>query len=85
MKYTYKPVGTCSKKISFDIENGKIRNLKFEKGCVGNLRAIGKLVEGKDIDEVIKIFKGIKCPARNTSCPDQLAQALIGLKKQHLK
>ncbi len=85
MNYTYKPIGTCSKKMSFDIENGKIRNLKFEKGCVGNLTAIGRLVEGKDINEVIKMFKGIKCPSRKTSCPDQLAQALMSLKKKHFK
>lgn len=84
MKYHYIPIGTCSKKISFDIEDGKIRNLKVQKGCVGNLLALGRLIEGKEIDEVINLLKGIKCPGKNTSCPDQIAEALIGLKKQYL-
>lgn len=85
MKYFYKPRGTCSNKIEFEVEKGIIKSVTFDRGCEGNLIAISKLIEGKTIDEVIHKFKGIKCKSRNTSCPDQLAEALIGLKEQYLK
>lgn len=46
----------------------------------GNTVGVSKLVEGKKIDEVIKLLKGIPCGARRTSCPDQLATALEEIK-----
>ena len=33
-------------------------------------------------DEVINTIKGIDCGGRGTSCPDQLALALIAYKEQ---
>lgn len=73
---TYSTKGTCSKQIIFDIdENHKIHNVKFIGGCSGNLQGISRLVEGKTPDEVVALLKGIRCK-QNTSCPDQLAQAL---------
>jgi uncharacterized protein (TIGR03905 family) len=75
--YTYKTVGTCSKQISFDIdENNKVHNVSFVGGCNGNLKAISKLVEGMDAKKVIAILEGNLCGMRNTSCADQLAKAL---------
>ena len=44
------------------------------------LYGVSKLVEGRNIDEVIKLLKGIRCGARQTSCPDQLAIALEEIK-----
>ena len=41
-----------------------------------NLKGIGKLVEGMDVDDVIARIEGVKCGMKSTSCPDQLAQAL---------
>ena len=38
--------------------------------------AISKLVEGRDINDVISTLKGIKCGFKETSCADQLAKAL---------
>ena len=35
-----------------------------------------------DIDEVIRRLEGIRCGAKITSCPDQLAQALKQYKAQ---
>ena len=67
--------GTCSRQILFDITEGKVKNVKFIGGCSGNLQAVSRLVDGKDIDEVISLLKGIKCRG-NTSCGDQLAKAL---------
>ncbi len=73
---TYSTKGTCSKQIIFDIDKeGKIRGVKFIGGCSGNLQGISKLVEGRTPDEVVPLLKGIRC-RQNTSCPDQLAQAL---------
>lgn len=83
MDYFYIPIGTCSKKMTFSVVDNKIYNLKVHKGCVGNLIALGRLIEGKDTDEVIRILKGIRCPGRGTSCPDQLALALTSLKKSN--
>ncbi|MBS4960707.1 MAG: TSCPD domain-containing protein, partial [Clostridiales bacterium] len=34
------------------------------------------LVEGMNVEDVIKRLEGIHCGFRCTSCPDQLAQAL---------
>ena len=75
--YTYKTVGTCSKQISFDIdENNLVHNVSFVGGCNGNLKAISKLVEGMDANKVIAILEGNICGMKNTSCADQLAKAL---------
>jgi len=73
---TYVTHGTCSRLITFDYEDGKIYNLKFEGGCNGNLKAIAKLVEGKDMKEVKEILEGNTCGPRPTSCADQLAKAI---------
>ena len=80
--FTYSTNGTCSRQIVFDVkdEQNTLHNVKFIGGCSGNLQGIGKLVEGKDIDEVEKILSGIRCRG-NTSCPDQLSQAITAYKK----
>lgn len=73
---TYSTKGTCSKQIIFDIDaENKIRNVKFIGGCSGNLQGIARLVDGKTPDEIVPMLEGIRCK-QNTSCPDQLAQAL---------
>lgn len=75
MHFNYNTSGTCSRAIEFDIEDGVIRNVSFTGGCNGNLKGIGKLVEGMKVEDVVTKLKGIKCGARSTSCPDQLAKA----------
>jgi len=80
MEYTYKTRGTCSREISFEVVDGKVHNVKFYGGCNGNLKGIGALVEGLDIDDVISRVEGITCGPKTTSCPDQLAQALKAAK-----
>jgi uncharacterized protein (TIGR03905 family) len=81
MTYNYKTHGTCSREIIFDVENGKVKNVQFIGGCNGNLKGIGALVEGMDMDEVIARIEGVKCGMKSTSCPDQLAQALKAAKE----
>ena len=76
MQYTYKTSGTCSREITFEVENGKVKNVQFFGGCNGNLKGISALVEGMDIEEVINHVSGITCGMKPTSCPDQLAKAL---------
>lgn len=79
----YKTFGTCSREINFDVVDGKLTNVSFLGGCNGNLQGISKLIEGMDIDEVIARVEGIKCGARQTSCPDQLAKALKQYKAEN--
>lgn len=82
---TYRPRGVCSQNIQFDVaEDGSIHNVSFMGGCNGNLQGIGALVEGMELDEAIRRLSGIKCGWKNTSCPDQLAQALAKYKEEHL-
>ncbi len=76
MTHSYKTRGTCSRQIDFEIDNGIVKNVSFFGGCNGNLKGIGALVEGRPAEEVIALLKGMKCGFKNTSCPDQLAQAL---------
>ena len=80
MHYEHTNKGTCSRSILFDIEDGKVKNVQYIGGCNGNLKGIGSLVEGMDIDEVIARLEGTICGMKNTSCPDQLAQALKEVK-----
>ena len=81
MQFEYQTNGTCSRSILFDIEDGKVKNVEFIGGCNGNLKGIGVLVEGLEVDEVISKIEGIHCGMKSTSCPDQLAQALKQAKK----
>ena len=76
MEYRYEPEGVCSYEMIFEIENNIIKSLKILGGCPGNTVGVSKLVEGKDIETVIKLLKGIPCRDKGTSCPDQVAKAL---------
>ncbi len=79
----YKTMGTCSRQIMFSVtSDNKLSDVKFIGGCMGNLQGISKLCIGRDIDDIIKLLKGIQCRS-NTSCPDQLAKALIEYKQKN--
>ena len=66
--------------------NGEIEKskhfLSYNTNCIhnkkkwDNLKAIGKLVEGEEVDKVIERLKGITCGFKQTSCGDQLSKAL---------
>lgn len=86
MIYTFKTQGTCCKSILADIDEDTliINSLVFVGGCPGNLQALSKLLTGKNIQEVISLFKGNTCGNKNTSCMDQLAQCLETLVPQHV-
>jgi len=75
--FSYKTSGTCSKQINFELDGSTVKNVSFIGGCDGNLKGICSITDGMDIKTVIDKFSGIKCGTKNTSCPDQLAKALI--------
>ena len=77
----YTTHGTCSREIQFEVKDGKVYNVTFVGGCRGNTQGVSKLAEGRDIDELINLLQGIQCRF-GTSCPDQLAKALIEYKNK---
>ncbi|MBR6502408.1 MAG: TIGR03905 family TSCPD domain-containing protein [Clostridia bacterium] len=80
MKFTYKTNGVCSRSIDIEIEDNVLKSVSFMGGCNGNLKGIGALVAGMNIDDVIERLEDIKCGFKNTSCPAQLAEALKSYK-----
>lgn len=76
MKHVYKTKGTCSRKITIELDGDTIKRVEFEGGCSGNTQGISQIVRGMKVQDVIERFKGIDCNGRGTSCPDQLAKAL---------
>lgn len=81
MTFEYTPRGVCSRKIYIELDGDKVIDVKFVGGCNGNLQGIGALVKGMTVDEVIDKLEGISCNMKGTSCPDQLAKALIEVTK----
>lgn len=74
---TFKTSGVCAMKIDFDLDDlNQLHNVIFTGGCNGNLKAIGKLVEGKDAKEIADILRGNTCGMKGTSCADQFAKAI---------
>ena len=73
----FRPSGICAVQIEFDLDDSKkLHNVVFTGGCNGNLKAIGRLVEGRDASEIAEILKGNTCGFKNTSCADQFAIAI---------
>ena len=76
MHHEFTPSGVCSTRIVFDLEDGKLKNVVFTRGCDGNLKAISKLAEGREADEVAGLLRGNTCGFKPTSCADQFARAI---------
>ena len=76
----YKTKGVCSRMIIVDVEDGVVKNCSFVGGCAGNTQGVAALVVGMTVDEAVSKIKGIKCGFKDTSCPDQLANALLEAK-----
>ena len=73
---SYTPKGVCARHLDIDIENDVIVAATFTGGCSGNTQGVTKLLIGMTVDEAIARLEGIRCGAKSTSCPDQLACAL---------
>ena len=82
MEYRYKPSGVCSREMIIELDGNTIKKLTIVGGCDGNTKGISKLVVGMNINDVIERLRGIQCGMKGTSCPDQLAKALLELKEK---
>lgn len=82
MQFKYKTKGVCSNEMRFEIEDNIVKNLVVIGGCNGNLQGMSALVEGMEVDEVIRRLKGIHCGMKDTSCPDQFSRALEAAKEK---
>ncbi len=82
MKYDFSPSGVCATKLEFELEGDIVRNIKFQGGCNGNLKALAALAEGMTVEQLKERLLGITCGFKNTSCSDQLAQALIEAQRE---
>ena len=82
---SYKTKGVCSRaiNISIDTETQKVVEIVFEGGCNGNTKGVAALATGMTVDKIIEKVQGIKCGFKSTSCPDQLATALIEYKAEN--
>lgn len=78
----YTPRGICAIGIDFEVENDKVKDVKFIGGCDGNHKGLAALIKDMPVDEAISRLKGITCGAKSTSCPDQLACALEAYKNK---
>ncbi len=74
--FKYQTSGVCATHIDLKIEDEKIEYVKFHGGCPGNLKAIEKLVTGMQTDQVMMLLAGNTCGTRQTSCTDQLVEAI---------
>lgn len=83
--YNYKTRGVCSREIHLEIdENNVIVGAAYVGGCSGNTQGVAALVKGMTVDEAISRLAGIRCGAKSTSCPDQMAVALTLIKENKL-
>lgn len=82
-KYEYQPKGVCSSNMIFEIEGDRVLSVEIVGGCPGNTIGVSRLCAGKKIEEIIELLQGIPCRNRGTSCPDQLAKALMLYQTKH--
>lgn len=80
----YKPEGVCSKYIKVIIseedgnnkEDNIIKKAIFMGGCPGNAIGLSLAIEGRSAKSIMNLLRDVKCGAKETSCPAQLAKAL---------
>ena len=81
-QFTFRPQGVCSQLIEIETEGNIIQDVRFTGGCNGNLQGISALLKGMTVENAIDRLSGIRCGFKDTSCPDQLAKALLLAKEQ---
>lgn len=83
MKKRFITQGVCCRYIDISVDDdGVVRSIYFCGGCSGNTQGVARLAEGCRIDDVIDRLEGIRCGAKSTSCPDQLAKALKEIRSE---
>ena len=78
----YEPQGVCSRHMKIEVEDDIVKSFEVIGGCHGNLQGIAALIKGMKVEDVIAKLEGIPCRSKQTSCPDQLAQALKQIQKR---
>ena len=76
-KFNFTPRGVCSRQIKIELDGNFIKKVDFVGGCAGNTQGVARLVEGMTVEDAVSRLEGIECGMKSTSCPDQLAKALI--------
>lgn len=77
--FVYHPKNVCSREFRITVDERIIKKVLVIGGCAGNTQGVSRLIEGRKIEDVIALLKGIKCPGSRThvdSCPNQIALAL---------
>jgi len=83
-RFVYHTEGVCPPEIHFHIQKEYLQKVRFVGGgCPGNAQLVSRFLEGKHLKDVLKLLKGIAC-RNDTSCPDQLAKALVSAKYGNL-
>lgn len=78
----YQTNGTCAKEIKLEVDGGLIQSVEFVLGCPGFTQALSRLLVGMRVEDAIAQLKGIQCLDKGTSCPDQLALALLQCREE---
>ncbi len=84
-RFIYPTQGVCPPEIHFKLNDGHLEEVRFVGGgCPGNAQLAARLLEGKPLAEALEYLIGIDC-RNGTSCPDQLAAAVIAAKDGNLR
>ena len=66
--YNYRTEYTCAQAIGFDLDGDVVRNIAFQGGCNGNLKAISRLVDGWTVDEIAANPASVIGPSYTYQC-----------------
>ena len=74
----FTPTRVCPRNIHVEVsdDGSTIESVTFTGGCNGNTKAVAKLVQGKNVDDIVDLLAGNLCHNRGTSCADQMTIAL---------
>ena len=79
-RYIFHTQGVCPPEIHFQLEEGILKEVRFVGGgCPGNAQLVSRFLQGKPMNEVMDLLEEIDC-RNGTSCPDQLARALMAVR-----
>jgi uncharacterized protein (TIGR03905 family) len=83
-RFIYRTTGVCPQEIHFRLQGNRLQNLRFVGGgCPGNAQLVSRLLEDQPLDTAVEKLGGIAC-RNDTSCPDQLATALLAVRSGEL-
>ena len=74
----FTPQRVCPRNIHVAVsdDGSTIESVEFMGGCNGNTKAVAKLVQGRQVDDIVALLAGNQCRMRGTSCADQMTIAL---------